>query len=51
MNLTKAPGPDGMNPLFFQKYWHFVGTDVFEAVLDCINSRNFYKASILHISL
>ena len=34
MNSTKSPGPDGMNPLFFQKYWHFVGTDVSKAILD-----------------
>ena len=38
MNPTKAPSPDGMNPLFFQKYWHMVGTDVSDAVLDYINS-------------
>ena len=38
MNPTKAPSPDGMNPLFFQIYWHIVVTDVSDAVLDYINS-------------
>ena len=52
MNPTKAPGPDGMNPLFFKKYWHFVGTDVSEAVLDCINSGKFLQSiNFTHITL
>ena len=44
MNPTKTPGPDGINPLFFQKYWHIVGTDVSNAVLDCINFRKFLQS-------
>ncbi|CAB4269397.1 unnamed protein product [Prunus armeniaca] len=28
MYPTKAPGPDGMPPVFFQKYWHIVRNDV-----------------------
>lgn len=33
MHLLKAPGPDGMCPLFFQTYWHIVGYSVSNMVL------------------
>jgi hypothetical protein len=38
MNPSKAPSPDGMTALFFQKYWHIVGSDVSTAVLDFFNT-------------
>ncbi|XP_062028881.1 uncharacterized protein LOC133744867 [Rosa rugosa] len=27
MHLSKSPGPDGMSPLFYQKYWDIVSED------------------------
>ena len=41
-----------MKPLFFQKYWHIVGTDVSNAVLDCINSGDIlHSINFTHITL
>ncbi|KAL8155443.1 hypothetical protein AgCh_000728 [Apium graveolens] len=33
MNPDKSPGPDGMTPGFYQKYWKIVGPDVVNMVI------------------
>ena len=33
-----APGPDGMSHIFYKSFWHIVGKDVTEVVLNALNS-------------
>ena len=38
MEPLKAPGPDGMLPIFFQSFWSMIGDEVSYAILDCLNN-------------
>ena len=39
MHPTKSPGPDGMSPIFFQKYWDVVGPQVIQSVIHILRTR------------
>ena len=39
MHPTKSPIPNGMSPIFYQKYWDVVGTNVIDCVLHTLNTR------------
>ncbi|XP_019196311.1 PREDICTED: uncharacterized protein LOC109190291 [Ipomoea nil] len=41
MAPDKAPGPDGMNPGFYQHFWDIVGSDISTFILNCLNNRVF----------
>ena len=44
MAPLKAPGPDGMPPLFFQTFWQHIGPKVSKAVVSCLNSGTLLKS-------
>lgn len=37
MSPLKSPGPDGLPVIFFNKYWHVLGTNIISCVLDLLN--------------
>lgn len=39
MHPNKLPGPNGMSFLFFQKYWHIIGSNVTSFVLNIQNNK------------
>ena len=41
---NKAPGVDGMPPLFFQTYWHIIKNDIVHAVTSFFHSGNILSA-------
>ena len=43
MDPIKAPGPDGMPPIFYHSFWSLLGDDVYNAVLDCLNNCKIPK--------
>lgn len=50
MGPTKALGPDGMPPIFYQSFWPQIGPTVIQAVLECLNQGVSLK-SINHTHL
>ena len=44
MAPIKAPGLDGMPPLFYQSYWSLLGSDVATTILHYLNSGSFPQA-------
>ncbi|EPS72636.1 hypothetical protein M569_02121, partial [Genlisea aurea] len=43
MNADSAPGPDGFPPLFYQKFWPTIGSEVCNSVLDFLNNRKCFR--------
>ncbi|XP_057794267.1 uncharacterized protein LOC131010650 [Salvia miltiorrhiza] len=41
MHPDKSPGPDGLNPRFYQKFWSVIGEDVYKGCLSWLNEGHF----------
>lgn len=52
MHPSKSPGPDGMSPFFYQKYWDIVHHDVCLAVRNFLSSGQlFQESNFTHLTL
>ena len=51
MHPSKSPGPDGMSPFFFQKFWHIVGVDVTNVLFVLHSGHMLHKMNYTHIVL
>lgn len=41
MHPDKSPGPDGLNPGFYQRFWSILGKDVFDAACSWLTTGHF----------
>ncbi|XP_057444772.1 uncharacterized protein LOC130737018 [Lotus japonicus] len=48
MGALKAPGPDGLNPLFFQSQWHVIEQSVVNFIHECVQRPEKIKEEVLH---
>lgn len=40
MHPDKSPGPDGMNPAFYQRFWDIIGNDVSSACINILSNNS-----------
>lgn len=45
-NASKATGPDGMSPSFYQKHWYLVGPDKCVVIRSMLQSGNMLRTHV-----
>lgn len=43
----KAPGPDGLHSIFYKRFWHMLGDDLVQEVLQAINSATIPEGILI----
>lgn len=52
MHPMKSPGPEGLPPFFYHKFWDIVGRDVTAAILSFMSSgRLLWKVNYMYVTL
>ncbi|KAL6124861.1 hypothetical protein ACLB2K_077369 [Fragaria x ananassa] len=52
MHPSKAPGPDGVSPFFYEKYWDLVGVEVSNAVISFLSTKDMpHDLNFTHVVL
>jgi len=49
LKSNSAPGPDGLNALFYQKYWDIIGQDIIDHSLNILNNNGSPRILIILI--
>lgn len=50
MHSDKAPGPDGLNPAFFKRFWNLCGPELYHSAVSWLDNGEFPLRRMMLIS-